>query len=589
MARLLPSALPPDVVMSERLTFEAFRSLPDGWTVLWDVPVGLFGRPKADVRQIDFLLLHEKRGVIVVEVKGGEIKAEAGDWWTRPMGTSAWKKLQRSPFKQAADQRHTLQRYLSERLRIDPRSFAHAVAFPGCDVISELGPDAPREIAIDVQDLRAPTAALHRVRTHWGDCPPLPPGAIESIVRLLRPDFEMTILQASVAAATSDALERETRRQVRMVEDQVAAYRSLLSTDRVVVLGGAGTGKTVIAAELARQLTDTGSRTLLLCHRAGVQTFLNTLLSMSSTKRSYDGNALDDLHVAAWVKVAGAVADVAGRKSVSVQDVALGDLFFEYRETLMKPYDALVIDEGQEFTPRQVEALLWLLDDPSSSPVYLFADPFQHSGIFTTALVDRLEKKVTYKWEPPLDADRVLLTTNCRNSAPIAEAASRFYPNPAPTAIVDGPPPTFHQVPDSDVLRETFRLVAQLISVEGFRPNQILVVVIGTPLNDAATPATRAHVGLIAVESLFRFPLTPKDLRVVVGRPDDVQGLEAEVTVVAHTQTEGAAGSSRELYISMSRARSVLHVVSNVSEEHLRERVLAAASEVEREREAAAT
>lgn len=244
MARLIPATLPEDVEMSERNVFEALSHLPDSWTVLWNVPVGMFGRPRAHLRQIDLLLLHERFGLMVVEVKGGAIKVEDGHWWTQPMGSSQWKQLQRSPFEQAADQRYTLQRYLSGRMRIDPKSFSHAVAFPGCNVTGDLGPDAPRQLAIDVADLKNPTAALHRVRDQWGDCPAIAAKAIESIVADLMPSFTMTVLSSSVAATTTEGIQRETRRQVQMVTDQVAAYRTLLSTDRVAVLGGAGTGKT---------------------------------------------------------------------------------------------------------------------------------------------------------------------------------------------------------------------------------------------------------------------------------------------------------------------------------------------------------
>ncbi|MGY1825964.1 NERD domain-containing protein [Blastococcus sp. SYSU DS0541] len=551
--------------MSERAVFAALGGLPDSWTVLWDVPVGLFGRPRADLRQIDCLLLHERLGLLVVEVKGGAIKVERGEWSTRPMGSQEWIALQRSPFKQAADQRYNLQRYLSRELRIDPRSFGHAVAFPGCDITADLGPDAPRELAIDAGDLRNPSAALHRVRAHWGDCPPLTGGLIESVVDRLRPSFEMTILSASAAAATAEALERETRRQAQMVENQIEAYRTLLSTDRVVTLGGAGTGKTVVAAQLARQLSSTGSRTLLLCHRGGVQAFLSTLLGIRSTHRSYDGQSPEPLHVAAWIKVAGAVAEAVGRSSVRPADPALSEYFLEFRDALPAPYDALVVDEGQEFTPNQIEALTWLLSDPDSSPVYIFADPFQHSGIFSTPTRDRLEKKVRYKWTSPISSETVMLTTNCRNSSQIAEISSKFYPHTAPLPVADGPDPQFHQVQQTSVLSEAFRLVAKLTNEEGLRPNQLLVVLIGFAMKEAEQAARRSRVSTVALDQIFRFPLTPKDLRVACGRPDDAQGLEADAIVVAYRPDPGTPGTLREMYIATSRARSVLHVVSSLS------------------------
>ena len=569
MARLIPAVLGPDAPMSERIVFAAFSQLPDSWTLLWDVPVGLFGRPRADLRQIDCLLMHERLGLLVVEVKGGEIRVEQGAWSTRRRGAQEWKPLPRSPFKQAADQRYTLQRFLAQEFRIDPASLAHAVAFPGCDVTTDLGPDAPRELAIDASDLRSPSEALHRVRQHWGDCPPLSGELIEAVLNRLRPSFEMTILSASVAADTTAGLERETRRQALMVEGQIEVYRTLLSTDRVVVLGGAGTGKTVIAAQLARQLASTGSRTLLLCHRSAVEAFLATLLGIRSTHRSYEGHSSEALHSATWLKVASAVAEAVDRPPLPASDPALSEYFLDFCDSLPAPYDALVLDEGQEFTPQQIEALTWLLSDPDTSPIYIFADPFQHSGIFTTSPQDRVEKRVHYRWTSPITAETVLLTTNCRNSTPIAELASRFYPHKAPVSVVDGPDPQFHQVSEANVLPETFRVVSRLIGQEGFRPNQLLVVLIGFSAKEADQAAAREQILTVPLKQVSRFPLTPKDLRVACGRPDDVQGLEADAIVVAYRRGPDTTGMQRDMYIATSRARSVLHVVSNLAPEDI--------------------
>ena len=73
MARLYPQAGPTEAPSSERAVFDAFRSLPDSYSVLWDVPVGLFGKPRANLRQIDVLVIHEHLGIIVIEVKGGDL------------------------------------------------------------------------------------------------------------------------------------------------------------------------------------------------------------------------------------------------------------------------------------------------------------------------------------------------------------------------------------------------------------------------------------------------------------------------------------------------------------------------------------
>lgn len=567
MARLIPESLPNGTPASELHVFESFSRLGDSWTVMWNVPVGLFGKPTATLRQIDFLLIHEHQGILVVEVKGGAIRVERGQWWTQPRGSTEWKKLARSPFDQAADQRFVLQRYLTEKFKIDRRALAHAVAFPATIVPGDLGPDAPRGLIIDLEDLRQPAAAIQRVRHEWGECDALRAEALEKIVAELKPTFTLNVVSAAVAADTTEALERETRRQATMVQSQVEAYKTLLAADRAVVLGGAGTGKTVIAAQLAEQLSSTGNRTLLLCHRSAVQAFLHTLLAIRPARRSFDPDSDEQLHVTAWPGLAKVIAERLGMSSVNPRSPALAEQFLDYRDSTRLLFDAIVIDEGQEFKLGQVEALEWLLTEPEESPMYLFADPFQYSGLFGGG-PQRLrgKSKIRYRWKSPLEGQVIALSTNCRNSSAIAELSARFYPYSAPTATVQGPPPVFHKVASSSVLSETVNLAKQLVTAEGFQRNQLLVIPIGIPQQDIEQAAQRAGHHIALINQIFRFPLTPKDLRIPCGPPNDVQGLEADVIVVAYLHTEENLGADREIYIATSRARSLLHMVSNLSE-----------------------
>jgi hypothetical protein len=200
--------------------------------------------------------------------------------------------------------------------------------------------------------------------------------------------------------------------------------------------------------------------------------------------------------------------------------------------------------------------------------MYVFADPFQHSGLFSTSARDRADGKVRFKWSPPAGAQVFAMSTNCRNSNQIAELSARFYPKGAPVARVDGAPPIFHTVKRSEVASQSVRLAQRLVEEQGFRPSQILLVAIGIPLSDLEKSSRRVSLPTIAVNEVFRFPLTPKDVRVAIGRPDEVQGLEADLVILAFSGDAGTA-SAREIYIATSRARGLLHIVSNQSRESI--------------------
>ena len=117
--------------------------------------------------------------------------------------------------------------------------------------------------------------------------------------------------------------------------------------------------------------------------------------------------------------------------------------------------------------------------------------------------------------------------------------------------------------------------------VDGFRPNQILLVTIGYSRAEIQAAAKRGQIFIESTDHLVRFPLTPKDVRVVFGVPNEVQGLEAEVVVLAHWagSENFGLGAARELYISMSRARSLLCVFSSVAESELATRAKNASSD----------
>jgi len=571
LATLLPAELPTDVPWSERRVHEALSALPDSWTVMWDVPVGMFGKATARLRQIDILLLHKRFGIIVLEVKGGEIRTEKGDWFTRPANSPEWARLARSPFVQAADQRYQLQRFLAQQLRIDSRCLAHGVAFPGCRVESDLGPDAPRPIILDAHDLDAPVEALRRLAEHWAVNATLTDDQLDRVIAALRPTFELTVLTATQIADTTRLLDRETRQQVQMVENQVEGYRELLHLDRAIVLGGAGTGKTVLAVERAKQLVRTGSRPLMLCHRSGVRAFISTLLGLKTNERGFDVSGTHELQVAGWSDLleAGGIrkfADGSGELS------GLAERFLALRDSLPEPFGALVVDEGQEFTAAQFDALSWLIDDPETSPIYVFADPFQHSGILHVGNPhERRAARGRFEWKAPIDAPTVLLTTNCRNSRPIADFATSFYPESPPTALIDGTPPVIQSVGnESELVRLVLTTARDLCKEQGLRPNQLLIVLVGVPVKDAVRRAGACGVHLLPATQVYRFPLTPKDVRIVIGTPDTVQGLEAEVCLVAYRHGAPDSAVLRDLYVSASRARSHLTVVTDATRDEIR-------------------
>src|SRR5262245_45834619 len=101
MARVIPPQISTGP-QSERSVHQALSELPDPWIVIHDIPLGVFGRPRPGLEQIDLLVVHPERGIAVIEAKPGELRVHEGTWYARfPDGSE--RKLRKSPFQQAAD------------------------------------------------------------------------------------------------------------------------------------------------------------------------------------------------------------------------------------------------------------------------------------------------------------------------------------------------------------------------------------------------------------------------------------------------------------------------------------------------------
>lgn len=117
--------------------------------------------------EADFVLLHPRDGIFFVEVKGGStIEIEDGQWLTWSNGTA---KPIKNPFEQAKISKYALWNRLTERIPSLPRglTLGHFVVFPAHSQDGDIGPDAPRILILDKDDLNDTPAAVGRIAHHW--------------------------------------------------------------------------------------------------------------------------------------------------------------------------------------------------------------------------------------------------------------------------------------------------------------------------------------------------------------------------------------------------------------------------------------
>ena len=169
MAKFIPSVKPEDFNNSygEKAVYEALRTLNDQYTVFYSLSwVGI--NEKRTIGEADFVVVHPDKGVLVIEVKSGEIEYKNGEWIQTNTKSGQSKRIE--PYVQARKSQFEL----LDRLNKNIQSFrlpmmCYAVWFPSVEIKGKfsLPPEAPIEITLDKQCLNNPEKALDKTFSYW--------------------------------------------------------------------------------------------------------------------------------------------------------------------------------------------------------------------------------------------------------------------------------------------------------------------------------------------------------------------------------------------------------------------------------------
>ncbi len=496
MAKVYPQDREPEHD-SERRVLDALRRLDDDWHVFHNIKWQGLRRGRQGDGETDFALFHPSRGILVIEAKGGEIGLEDGEF-VRLLPDGRRKAIT-NPFDQAAACKRQLREFLCgsvDGLDLIPR-VGHAVALPHGRVDGDLGPQGPREIVIDRDDLDDITGSVERVAKHWDPPTPLDDDHLTSIRRLLLPSVQVRCLLADHVADANRAI-------IELTDEQFYVLDGLAENRQALVTGGAGTGKTVLATERVRRLAALGddARVLFVCFNrplgdALAAEFADDPNVIAGNFHRLVRNTLADAEVPFPQPV---TPEWWAHDAVSQFPDAAAKLGFEV--------DAVVVDEGQDFRPLWWDALRLVMRDPDDGWFYVFADAQQ------AVYVD--------DWTPPFDGRgaRWALTKNCRNTDEIAAKVGGLFGGAFKTLGVSGPKPKFHTVKGRDALAG--RLAARVGELldEGIGADQIQVLSSSRRLIEELEAALADGVGTEPVDDAAHGQRDQQDAAESGGRDD---------------------------------------------------------------------
>lgn len=527
LASLFPTALPPDAPQSERKVWQGLSTLPGDWHVFHSVRWQSIRGGREGDGEADLLLVHKDVGVIVLEVKGGSITVENGEWYsTNAQGIYKIK----NPFSQAVASKYALLEYFRKRSPpLDAVSISHAVAFPDIEVPLSLGMFGPREIIIDRADLSNSQQAVKRIVAHWQQRSRLSGIQMKRLVQSFAPTLQ-------IRRTLRDELEEVGQQLITLTNQQVTLLANLRMVRKALIFGGAGTGKTVLAREKATQLAADGASVLLTCFNAPLAQRLEFELNGISNLR------VSTFHALCTQEMRRAGQRIPAQPSQEWWDTNAAQGLVDAAGTNGTVFDAIIVDEGQDFAPGWIDALLMTTRSPDECAFYVFSD--NHQQIYRRG------------WPQPTDWPRFPLDINCRNSNPIASRVARIFDDPLPSRGASGPEPVFLPV---DFRRESvpviLKLVSRLIREERLDAKQIAV------LTDDATLAERLRE--MAVEDhVF---CSANKVGVVAETVARFKGLEADAVVLALSDSFQPQESQDRslLYVGLSRAKGLLFVLGS--------------------------
>lgn len=522
--RMIPSAPTSDTKSAaEKRVFEKLRLLPgfEDWTCLHSLRLS-----KSDYNtcgEIDFLLIGPA-GVFVCEVKGGGVSYN-GKSWTHRNRYGQENSNNRGPMKQAEQAMFSLKSNLEDPpvpLSARDLLFGWFVLFPDIDfdVRSEEWNGAEILDQKKILNLEVFANSILEMISYWKTTTEsharrkkvMSEEEISALTEHCRPMFDRSPSMRNMVSTAVDSSNALT----------VAQYDVITKIEknrRLVCEGGAGTGKSFIALEIARRRRDAGMSVLFTAKNPNLLTFL--------------------------------------RGQQDTDDI----FFIEYDKAVQerRQWDFVVVDEAQDvITTNNHFGIADLVTGGNDQGQWLVCvDSATQTGFY-----GEFDEK---QFDVILNGSfNIFLSENCRNTGNIVtQMGIVLNKDMESTRLADGPP-VLWTPPLLDVRSEAHALegfLGEILLQQGFEQQDVTILELNSkysPLNLLPKPLLR-NIQKIDVENLKSWPFRG----IGVSSVRDFKGLESNVVcLVGAREIKSIEEARNMLYVAMSRARALLWIAN---------------------------
>lgn len=376
MAEMIPEYLPDHASQGEKAVFAALQQLDDKALVFYE--------PVVQRRYPDFIVIHPEFGVVIIEVKGWR-----ASWLLSVSPTevhyrmAGQERADQHPSNQArqymtrlmsACQSHPLASNLLSNGRFT-FAFSHLAILTGASRsdLREHGVDSwfppPATIAADEwEEIQAGGSnALWKALAAARD-PALPHQKLgqEQIQTLRAVIHPVSVISGRRTEAGHADLSGQNAPDLKLMDYNQERYARDMRPGHRVIYGVAGSGKTVILLARARLLSENPNlRILVLCYNLGLKDYLSSQLAdRPNVHVDSFGN---------WARGQGAPVDLNDAENFGVGLLTR----LQRGEAHAGKFDAVLIDEGQDFSPSWFRCAVEALKDPRNSDLLIMFDVSQ--------------------------------------------------------------------------------------------------------------------------------------------------------------------------------------------------------------------
>ena len=534
-ARSVPVS-PTFVTVSEHeVWLRAVRQL-DGCTLLANFR--LSDRHKD--HEVDLVALMPDSGIVTVEVKGSHVWYDAHQGW---LIQRDGKPQRIDPVGQARDACYALRNYVEADPRWGSRGrlrWGHHIVLPRTQLHDGFAtPDCPRWQVSGANDLEALGQRLWDTTSLYRRDARLPTSDDINLVCEILSGRNQPVRDLVAIADDRQALAD----RLTMEQSNLLNVTRLLN--RVEIRGGAGSGKTVLAMRQAKDLASgrgggARQRVGVVCYSYGLAEYLRReLLVGSRGKRPAFVGTFEDLGRSWGVPITG------DRQDSRFWEMELPARMAEAALRLDDGarFDAIIIDEAQDFADDWWTPLLNSLRDEQVGGLYAYSD--ENQRVFARF------------GRPPVAMVPLLLDHNLRNTRQIGESFVPLAPTSMELRGGDGPEVSFVPARVSEALEVADEQVEALLE-EGWRPKDIALITMG-----ARHPVQAERQQTMGFAGYWDDFWSNDDI--FYGHVLGFKGMERRAVVLCVNE-DGTRDRGRErLYVGLSRATDRLVVVGDLA------------------------